>query len=101
VEVKRGRGFTVAASLHPKLACERIREAAAQTVQHAGDLEPLTLPDTAEIEVDLVTLPMAELCALVPGTQRRSRTVTFRSDSVLEAFRCMRAWMYISMAAGR
>jgi len=101
VEVKRGRGFTVAASLHPTVACERIREASAEVVANSGGLAVMDVGDRFEIEVDLVTVPMADLAAMVPGTRRRGRTVTFVGATIFDAFGALRCWMYLGMVAGR
>jgi D-amino peptidase len=99
VAVKRGHSSAVAASLHPQVACERIREAAAAAVRAADGLEPLRDPP-GTIEVDLTTLAKAEVCALVPGVKRLGgRTVRFASDAYPELFRCLRAWLYLAAAA--
>jgi D-amino peptidase len=99
VAVKRGVSYNVGASMHPEEARERIREAAADAVRGAGQLEPITDDGPFEIEVDLTDLRRAELCGLVPGVERNGRTVRYGSDDYLEAFRCMRAWMYLAAAA--
>lgn len=99
VAVKRGRSSAVAASLHPRVACERIRAEAAEAVAGAGGLAPLE-PPPGSVEVDLTTLAKAEVCALAPGVERvGGRTVRFASDDYPELFRCLRAWLYLAGAA--
>jgi D-amino peptidase len=98
VAVKRGHGFTVGASMHPQAAREAIAEEAAATVRAAGDLEPTVEDGPFTLEVDLADLRRAELCALPPGVKRDGRTVTYTSDGYLEAFRCLRAWVYLAAA---
>lgn len=101
VAVKQGHAATVAASLHPVTACQRIREGAAEAVGRAEELSPYELDPPFELEVELARLTMAELCALTPGAVRVSgRTVRYSSESFPEIFRCLLAWMYLAAAAG-
>jgi D-amino peptidase len=99
VSVKRGHSFTVGASLSPAEARTAITEAAEHAVRGAGDLEPVSVAGPFTIEVDLTDLRRAELCSLVPGVEREGRTVRYASDDFIEAFRCMRAWMYLATSA--
>lgn len=98
VEVKRGHSFSVAASLHPDVACERIREAAAAAVERAGGMG-LIRDAPGSVEVALTTMAKAEVCALVPGAQRvDGRTVRYSATDYPELFRCLRAWLYLAGA---
>lgn len=97
VAVKQGLAFSVAASMHPSRAREAIARAAAEAVRGAAGLraDPGTPP--YEIEADLATLRLAELCALIPGVERvAGRTVRFRSEDFAEAFRCLVAMTYLA-----
>jgi D-amino peptidase len=99
VAVKRGLSYTVGASMHPEEARDAIRAASAEAVRGAPDLEPVTGEGPFTIEVDLTDLRRAELCGLVPGVERSGRTVRYTTGDYLEAFRCMRAFMYLAAAA--
>lgn len=96
--VKRGLSFTVAASMHPEEACEAIRSAAAEALRGAHELKPFTMPGPFSIEVDLTDMRRAELCGLVPGAERSGRTLRYDAPDYLEAFRCLRAWLYLAAA---
>ncbi len=96
--VKRSHSFTVGASMHPERAREDIRRASAEAVNGAKELAPTTAPGPFTIEVDLTDMRRAELCGLVPGAQRAGRTVRYTSRDYLEAFRCLRAWLYLGAA---
>lgn len=97
--VKRSFSFTVGSSMHPERAREVIRNAAAETVSHAGELAPFVKAGPFTLEVDLTDMRRAELCGLVPGSERDGRTVRFSSSDHLEVFRCLRAWLHLAQAA--
>jgi D-amino peptidase len=97
VEVKEGYGATVARSLHPSNARRAIREAAAAAVAGAAELEPFAPSGPYAFEVDLMRSRMADLCALLPGSERLgARTVRFETNDYLEGFRCLLAWTYLA-----
>jgi D-amino peptidase len=99
VAVKTGMAFQVASSIHPELARERIRSAARDAMRIAPELAPYDVAPPYELEVDLSNLRMAELCALIPGTERiGGRTVRYTSQDFAEAFRCLIAFTYIANA---
>ncbi len=76
VSVKTARGRGVAASLHPKEACRRIRHAAAEAVRMRGQIPPFSLPAPLVMEIDYNRTDMAQTAALVPGVTRTApRTV--------------------------
>lgn len=99
VTVKRGHGYTVGASMHPEVAGEAIREAAAAAVDGASELEPTVEDGPFTLEVDLTDLSRAELCSLPPGVEREGRTVRYASEDYLEVFRCLLAWSYLAAAS--
>ncbi len=68
--VKTGRGRGVAASLHPREACRRIREAAAEAVRARAEIRPVTVPNPLVMEIDYNRTDMAQTAALVPGVAR-------------------------------
>lgn len=102
VTVKRGYSSSVAAGLHPARAREAIQAAAAEAVAAADHLKPVEIVGPFVMEADLAEVPMAELCELVPGVERvAGRTVRFTSADYLEAFRCLRAWLYLASVPSR
>jgi D-amino peptidase len=81
VAVKRGRGRGVAASMHPREACRRIRQAAAEAVRTRGQITPVPVSDPLVMEIDYNRTDMAQTAALVPGVRRIApRTVRVEAD---------------------
>jgi D-amino peptidase len=70
VPVKRALGWTAADSLHPAAARAAIESAVAEAVRAAHDVNPTPIPPELVLDVTTRTPTMAELCALVPGTER-------------------------------
>lgn len=99
VTVKRGHSYTVGASMHPEAGREAIEEAAAAAVDGSSELGPTVEDGPFTLEVDLTDLRRAELCSLPPGVERTGRTVRYATDDYLEAFRCLRAWLYLAAAS--
>ncbi|MFD0889981.1 M55 family metallopeptidase, partial [Streptosporangium algeriense] len=76
VQVKTAHGYFAADSLSPTMARERIRAAAAETVEKAGELRALQVPDELRLEIDMPSPVAAEQGALIPGmTRTGDRTV--------------------------
>lgn len=99
VAVKQGYGQGVARSLHPEAARDAIRAGSADAVRAAmaGELEPFRPDPPYRFEVDVMRSGMADVCALVPGSQRVGpRTLAFESGDYLEGFRCLLAWTYLA-----
>ena len=102
VPVKRSHASQVATSLHPEVARERLRAAAAEVVAGVSALRAQDPGGATSVEAELTSQGRAELCALVPGAERvGARTVRYDADDVLAAFRCLRAWLYLAAAAPR
>lgn len=81
VSVKTAHGRGVAASLHPKEACRRIREAAAEAVRMRGQSPAFTMRGPLVMEIDYHRTDMAQTAALVPGVTRTApRTVRVEGD---------------------
>ena len=75
-----------ARSLHPEVAREVVRTAAAEAVAAAGSVAAPRVP--GDLEVDLLTADMAEQAALVRRVERTGeRTVTIATSDPLAAFR--------------
>ncbi|MFF4416858.1 M55 family metallopeptidase [Streptosporangium sp. NPDC001559] len=76
VEVKTAHGYFAADSLSPTVARERIRAAAAETVEKAGELPTIQVPDELHLEIDMPSAAAAEQGAMIPGmTRTGDRTV--------------------------
>ena len=81
VAVKTGRGRGVAASMHPREACRRIREAAAGAVRARGQITPAAVTTPLVMEIDYNRTDMAQTAALVPGVRRIApRTVRVEAE---------------------
>ncbi|HET7168278.1 MAG TPA: M55 family metallopeptidase [Candidatus Limnocylindrales bacterium] len=90
VVVKAADGTTSAASVHPSVARERIRDGAERAVRRArdGELRVLEVGRPVTIEIDYARATVADHAAIVPGAVRvGDRTVRFASDDPVEAFR--------------
>ncbi|MHB8730974.1 MAG: M55 family metallopeptidase [bacterium] len=81
VAVKTARGRGVAASLHPREACRRIREAAAEAVRARGQITAVAVTNPLVMEIDYMRTDMAQTAALVPGVRRIApRTVRVEAE---------------------
>jgi D-amino peptidase len=92
-----------ATNLHPRVARERIEEAAAEAVGRAldGRLRPPQLDKPVRLELDVQTADMAEVGSWVKGAERvGTRTIRIESDDALAAFRSFVAVNYITRQAG-
>ncbi|MGO4601714.1 M55 family metallopeptidase [Terrabacter sp. 2YAF2] len=92
-----------ASSLHPRVARERIEEAAAEAVRRAldGRLRPPQLDRPVRLELEVHTADMAEVGSWVKGAERvGTRTIRIESDDALAAFRSFVAVSYITRQAG-
>lgn len=90
VVVKTIDGGHSAISVHPSVACERVRSGAERAVRRAaaGELSVLRIAAPVVIEVDYPKGVIADFAALVPGAERvGDRTVRFASDDPITTFR--------------
>lgn len=88
VEVKRSVTRFAAESLHPSVACDRIRAGAQAAVARAGDLAPPSFGTPVEVEVDFLTADLAEMATWVNGVARvAARTVRITDADPLAAYR--------------
>ena len=82
VSVKTSRGRGVAASLHPREACRRIRAAAAEAVRKRDQIPPFRIAGPLAMEIEYNRTDMAQTAALVPGVSRIApRTVRAEGDA--------------------
>jgi D-amino peptidase len=82
VVVKMAAGGHAAASVHPSVARERVRDGAERAVRRAaaGELQLLTIASPVVIEVDFARGVVADHAAIVPGAERvGDRTVRLTS----------------------
>ncbi|HEX2089962.1 MAG TPA: M55 family metallopeptidase, partial [Actinomycetota bacterium] len=94
--VKHSQGRGVARTLHPAAAREGIKQAAVEVVGSAGDFQAFVPEPPFVLEADVLNTGIADLCALVPFTERVGpRTVRFESHDFMTAFRCLLTWTYM------
>lgn len=88
VAVKEALGQAAAVAVHPSVARERLRAAAADAVRRRSSIAPFTFGGPVDVEVDLYGSYAVDLAVLVPGVDRvDGRTVTFRAADYAEAYR--------------
>lgn len=90
VVVKESLGRQAARSVHPDVACARIRDGAARATTLDTPIRRIGSPCT--LDVDFVLTHHADMAELVPGSIRRGdRAVSFRHGDYREVFRAWRA----------
>ena len=90
VVVKIVDGGHSAISVHPTVACDRVRAGAERAVRRAaaGELELLRVDPPVVIEIDYAKGVVADFAAIVPGAERvGDRGVRYTSDDPVTAFR--------------
>jgi len=90
VVVKTAVSRRAAASVHPSVARERVREGAKRAVERAaaGDLRILDVGRPIKLEAEYANAGMADYAALVPGTERYGdRGVRVVTDDPIVAYR--------------
>jgi D-amino peptidase len=96
VVVKHSLTRAAAESLHPEIACQRVREGARESVAGGLTARPSVVFD-GPLEVDLLTADMAEQAAWVRGVERvGERTIAIATDEPLSAFRSFVAMIAIT-----
>jgi D-amino peptidase len=97
VVVKQAVGRFAARSLHPSIACERIRTGAASSLRR--NHVPFRFQPPLQLAVDFSLTQMADMAELVPGSSRTSgRTVEYTSGDYQEIFRAWRAMYNLASA---
>jgi D-amino peptidase len=91
VPVKQALGQTAAVTLHPAVARERLRAAAAEAVRQGPGMRAFRIAGPVALEVELHAPSTVDLALLVPGVERAQggRTVSFAARDVPEAYRLM------------
>ncbi len=90
VVVKTVDGGHSAISVHPSVACDRVRAGAERAVRRAaaGEMELLRVATPVVIEIDYAKGVVADFAAIVPGAERvGDRGVRYTSDDPVTAFR--------------
>ena len=90
VVVKDASGGNSAATLHPDVARELVRDGASRAVRRAvdGELRPLTVEAPVVIAVEYRNGVMADHAAIVPGAVRfGDRGVRYEADDAVTAYR--------------
>ncbi len=74
--------------LHPVVAREKIKMAAAGVLERLHEFEPFTLEPPIEVELTFNHSGLADAAAIMPGTKRvDATTVGYTSDDYMEVFR--------------
>ena len=88
VVVKRSITRFAAESLHPEVACERIREGAARALDRIGQMGPPEIALPATLDVQLTTADYAELGTWLHGIERTGpRSLRIVDDEPLRLYK--------------
>ncbi|HMN08098.1 MAG TPA: M55 family metallopeptidase [Gemmatimonadaceae bacterium] len=94
--VKEGIGTFAAKTMHPLEAREKIAAGVRAALVKRIARQPVRLGSSITLEVELDALAHADQVALVPGMQRRGRTVSYTSADPLTIYRVARVIMALS-----
>jgi D-amino peptidase len=98
VATKQGVTQKAAQSLHPKVAQERIKEAARRAMALKG--KPLVFPSPVTVKVALMFPGQADVAELCPGVIRLDgRTIEWTGRDMVEASRALRAILVLAGTA--
>jgi D-amino peptidase len=91
VPVKQALGQGAAVALHPEIARERLRDAAAEATRKGPGMSAFQIPGPVALEVDLYPPSVVDLASLVPGLERvpGGRTVSYAARDLPEAYRLL------------
>ncbi|MFA5552398.1 MAG: M55 family metallopeptidase [Trueperaceae bacterium] len=80
VIVKESYSRYRAASVHPTVAAQRIREGALSALQRLDQFKPHPSPAELEMEIDFLRTDMADAASLIPGVERiNPRSIRYRA----------------------
>jgi len=97
VVVKEGITSYSALNDHPEVAREKIRAGVLKALAAPKLPKPLTLRAPYRFEVTLALTHMADMCALIPGVERKgSRTLVFRHADYASAYRTFLVMMRLA-----
>lgn len=95
--MKRSIGRHAAESLHPDLACERIRHGAERAIRQLGSLTPPAFTRPIRLEVDFASPDMAELATSLRGVEQvAAATIAMVDDEPLRLYRSFVAAVYLT-----
>jgi D-amino peptidase len=88
VTVKRSVSRFAAESLHPQVACRRIREGARRALERLGEMSPPAIELPARLDVVMRIADMAEMATWVGGVERTGdRTIAITDADPLALYR--------------
>lgn len=91
VIVKESRAYFAAESVHPRVACAQIREAAARAIRTPPAVPPLVVAGPVEVVASFTRPVYADLAELVDDVVRvDGRTVRFTRSDMPNAYRVLR-----------
>lgn len=91
VVVKESRAQLAAESVHPAVACEHLRAAAARAVRERPAVEPLRVAAPVSCAISLARPVYADLAMLIDGATRvDGRTVRFERPTMPDIYRILR-----------
>lgn len=95
--VKVALGQRAARALSPRAAQSLIRKTTSAALRDVHLIKPYTIIPPCDIEFDLTSAFLADICATIPVAERRgAQTVGFRTENVLDAIRWMRVCSSLS-----
>lgn len=96
-EVKQALGNRTARALSVKGARDLIRARAEEAVRAARTIPPLRLEPPFRCELELNTPALADLMALLPGTERlKAETIAFPAATILDVIRTLNCFSAMS-----
>jgi len=100
VIVKESIGRFATNSMHPELACEKIRTGAREAIERIGEAKPFVFESPITLELEFVSTQNADFAELIPGFDRiGGRTTRFVHDDYRVIFRAFMAAMRLGAAA--
>lgn len=100
VIVKESIGRFATNSMHPELACEKIRTGAREAIERIGEAKPFVFESPITLELEFVSTQNADFAELIPGFERiGGRTTRFVHDDYRVIFRAFMAAMRLGAAA--
>lgn len=97
VQVKDAITRYAARSLLPAVACEKIRDGAAEAVVRAKSLKPFRPPAPFDLEIDFVNAACADAAELVPQTRRTAGTTcAYRAPDAATLIQVIQAWTILA-----
>lgn len=91
VPVKHSRAHMAAESVHPKVACRRLHDAAKQAIRERHAIQPLHVETPVNVEVTLARPVYADLVGMLDDVERvNGRTLRLQRADMLAVYRILR-----------